>query len=91
MNKHLSKRLLSLMLAVALCVGLVLPAAAAGTSDGAANVTFEKVDNSRVSAKLTSRDPVELPEEDAPYDDSEVVRVSIVLSGTPTLTRMGTA
>ncbi len=89
MNKHLSKRLLSLMLAVALCVGLVLPAAAAGASDNAANVTFEKVDNDAVSVKPVEREEVTETPEPAPYADTETVRVSIVLSGESTIKKAG--
>ena len=47
--KHHSKRLLSLLLALVLCLGLAVPVSAAGSSDGA-SVQIEKVDNSLVSA-----------------------------------------
>lgn len=78
MRKHMSKRLLSLVLAVVLCLSLVLPAAATGVSN-TPKVTFEQVDNSAVSAAIPGREPVELPEIEDPYNASDMVRVSIVL------------
>lgn len=96
MKKHLSKRLLSLLLALVLCVGLVVPAAAAGTSADA----LKKTEVSAVSGKLTAegetstetkkaqpkepkgfRDPDFLAENDYQYADDETVRAIVVLEG----------
>lgn len=90
MKKHLPKRLLSLLLALVLCVGLVVPAAAAESEENAQpQVSFEKVDNSEVTAVLEREQKQELtqapvPEEPA-YQDTDMVRVSIVLYGKSTL------
>ncbi len=70
---HLLKRLLSLALVLAMLVG-VFPVI--GSAEG--TVSFKKVDNDTVSAKL-DREEVKLPEEDLQYADKEVVRVSIFL------------
>ena len=78
MKRHIGKSLLSLMLAVVLCLQLVVPAAAMGVSDKPA-VTVEKVDNSAVSAVVSDREPVELKENENKYAATDVVRVSIVL------------
>ena len=75
MSKHLSTRLVSLILAVALLVGIAVPVSAVGD---AGSVTWTKVENSEVSANALS--PVEAISEDvSPYEDTEMVRVSIVL------------
>ena len=50
MRKHRSKRLTALVLALVLCLSLVVPVGAVGTSGGT-NVRFEQVDNSVVSAR----------------------------------------
>ena len=47
---HLPTRLLSLLLVVALLCGFAVPASAAGTDS--AQLSFERVDNSTVSAGL---------------------------------------
>ena len=84
MMKHHSKRLLSLLLALVLCLGLAVPVSAAGSSDSA-SVQIEKVDNSLVSASALSNQVVQ-DEQDTPvYKDTDTVRVSIVLEKKSTL------
>ncbi len=89
MKEHLLKRLLSWVLVVVLCLGTVLPAAAAGTSSDY-KVTFEQVDNSAVSAKPSGLETVVEKEQPPLYEDTEVVRVSIVLSDKSTIETVGT-
>ena len=72
---HLSSRLLSLLLIVALLFSFAVPVSAANSGS---NVSFKQVDNSAVSGSLQEGIPEEEP--DGPdYADAEVVRVSIVL------------
>ena len=78
MQKHNGKRLLSLMLVALLCLQLAMPAAALGAS-GASAVTFEKVDNSAVSASVSQRETAEAEENEHAYADTDTVRVSIIL------------
>ena len=89
MKKHVLKRLLSLMLVVALCAGFAIPAGAAGTTGGN-KVTFEKVDNDAVSVAPVEKQKVEETEDPAPYADTETVRVSIVLEDKSTIEKVGT-
>lgn len=90
MRNHLAKRLLSLMLAVVLVCGLVIPAHAVENGSEQSNkqdLAFEKVDNSGVSASkldgLHADDPEQISE--AEYSANDVVRVSIVLEDPSTL------
>ena len=85
MRKHQSKRLTALLLALVLCLGLAVPAGAAST--GSNGVKIEKVDNSAVSVSLTDdSQQTTLTEEETPlYQDTDMVRVSIVLKGKSTL------
>ena len=73
---HLPTRLLSLLLVVALLCGFAVPASAAGTDS--AQLSFERVDNSTVSAGLHGA-PVGEEAESSVYAANDVVRVSIVL------------
>lgn len=84
MKKQLPKRLLSLLLIAAMCVGLVLPVGAVEPT-GEQGLTYEQIDNSAVSAPPSGL--VTVPEErgTAAYAPTDVVRVSIVLSGKSTL------
>ena len=75
------KRLLCVLLVIAMLTAYTVPVFAA---DDMA-VSFKQVDNSKVSATLFDREPVELPEEEAPYADTDVVRVSIVLEKAGTI------
>ena len=85
MRKHQSKRLTALLLALVLCLGLAVPAGAADTTSS--GVKIEKVDNSAVSVSLTDdSQQTALTEEETPlYQDTDMVRVSIVLKGKSTL------
>lgn len=76
------KRLLSLAMALAMLIALAIPAGAVDDN----SITFEKVDNSTVSASVSEREPIEETEEAAaPYADTDVVRVSIVLEEPSTI------
>ena len=78
---HLSSRLLSLLLIVALLFSFAVPVSAANSGS---NVSFKQVDNSAVSGSLQEGIPEEEP--DGPdYADAEVVRVSIVLDKESTI------
>lgn len=81
MKKHVWKRLVSLLLVLAIGCGFALPAAAA---DGKPQVSWEQVDNGEVRAALP-RNEVTSPEKEPDYQDSDVVRVSIVLEKPSTL------
>ena len=76
MRGNFWKRLLSVILVVAMLSAYAVPANAA---DDTPTVSFKQVDNSAVSAKLPLRDPVKPLEEENVYADTDVVRVSIVL------------
>ena len=84
MRKHRSKRLTALVLVLVLCLSLVVPVGAVGTSGGT-NVRFEQVDNSVVSATLRSNRVQREQAETPLYQDTDMVRVSIVLSGKSTI------
>ena len=81
MKKNTFKRLLSVIVTVAMLMSMAMPAMAEENDQ----VTFTKVDNSSVTAKLPGREAVERPQEDAPYGDEETVRVSIFLEKSGTL------
>ena len=74
------RRLLAFAVVVAMLAAMTLPAMAAQSG-----VTFKKVDNSSVSAKLPGRDAAVLPEAEDAYADTDVVRVSIFLDRAATL------
>ena len=78
--KHSWKRLVSVMLAVAMAFGLAVPAFAANdrVSAGSQSVTWEKVDNDSVSFSLPRQEMEQLRDEPQ-YADDDVVRVSIIL------------
>ena len=85
MKKQQFKRLLSLVIAIVMCLGLAIPAGATDITDGT-NVIVEKVDNSRVSANLRNPGEAVDPVEEAPiYADTDNVRVSIVLEAMPAI------
>ena len=85
MKKHLTKRLLSLAIAIVMCLGLAVPAGASAVPGGS-NVIVEKVDNSAVSGSLKGlKEVTETANEPPMYADDETVRVSIVLSDRPAL------
>ena len=79
--KNTMKRLLCMILVIAMVAGYAAPVYAA---DGG-KISIEQVDNHRVSTALIDKQSVELPEEEAPYAASDVVRVSIVLEKAGTI------
>lgn len=88
MKNSLSKRLLSLLLAVAMAVGVAMPSfAVTSAADGAQSVkvSFEKVDNDEVSAAPAEREELTEEDEASLYEDTDLVRVSIVLEDESTI------
>lgn len=81
MKKHISMRVISLLLTLVLCVGLAAPAGAVSSDE--MKVSFEKVDNSSVSAGLTGEKAPETEQEQ--YSDSDIVRASIILEEKSTI------
>ena len=79
--KGIMKRLLCFVLILAMLATYAVPAHATETAE----VSFKQVDNSVVSATIPGREPVELPEEEKHYADTDVVRVSIVLEKAGTI------
>lgn len=80
MRKAWTKRLLSLVLVVSLVAGLALPASATDTAE----LKVTQIDNSAVSAGLPNE--FKGGEEDTlAYEDTDVVRVSIVLEKASTI------
>lgn len=79
MKKHLTTRLLSILLAVALVAGFAVPA------NAASGVSWEKVDNSAVSAGQPNQAAEASAEQPTTYAATDVVRVSIVLEDKPTV------
>lgn len=80
-NSSLPARMLSLLLAVTVLLSLAGPAGATGAHD---MLSYEKVDNSAVSASLLHLAEEETGET-SPYADTDLVRVSIVLEKASTL------
>ncbi|MBE6944536.1 MAG: hypothetical protein E7459_00420, partial [Ruminococcaceae bacterium] len=79
MQTNKIKRLLSIVLVLAMLAGFAVPATAARNEKP--NITWTQVDNSEVSAM-----PMELAETEEPlYADTEIVRVSIFLEEKSTL------
>ena len=83
MKKHLTKRLLSLVVVLALCLGMLAVPGFAAEPNG---LTVEKVDNSAVSAQLNNRQEVDVETAQTPeHGAHDIVRVSIVVDGKSTL------
>lgn len=78
-----ASKFLAVVLTAVLLLGLMAPAGAAGTASDSVRLSFEQVDNSEVTAGLQSVE-AELPEQ-APYADTDEVRVSILLERRSTL------
>ena len=79
MRNIFTTRLISMLLVLALVLGFALPVSAVENN----GIYFGKTDNSAVSNPLR---PQQTESHITPtYDDNDVVRVSIVLTGTPTL------
>ena len=83
MKKHQFMRMLSLMLAAILCLGVVAPAGAAAPTGGT-QLEVTPVDNRAVSAQI-AQNVFSQPEEEPPYLPTDLVRVSILLDEKSTL------
>ena len=84
-NPHFFKRLLCVILVMALLAGDVVPGLAHAVekvTDG--NVSFTQVDNSQVSAGLIPNGKTEIGSETT-YADTDIVRASIILSRSSTI------
>ena len=90
MKKHLPIRLLSMLLVLAMCVGLVVPSFAAGSSQ-TASLEFEKLDDPVSEKLLESALDKESVDggRDTQYAEGEIVRVSIVLEDASTVEKFG--
>lgn len=85
MGKHMSKRVLAVLLSLAMLLGAMPSAFAADSgSAGEQGFSWKKVDSSAVTAAL-DQEVVEEPEETPLYEDTENVRVSIILEEEPTV------
>lgn len=79
--KKMSKRILSVVIVLCLLMAYAMPIHAVDNS----GIHFKQVDNSAVTGKLPHQEAVE-SETDAPvYEDTDIVRVSIVLEKKSTL------
>jgi lactocepin len=81
------KRLLSLVLALSMLIALAVPASAVGSTESENAIAFEKVDNDLVSdpaLNLEAADETDATTETV-YEDTDVVRVSIVLEDPSTI------
>ena len=87
MKKHTS-RILALVLAVVLCLGLVAPVGAADRSTQ--DLKFEQVDGMAPS-KLSPSQLDAADEEQTDYAADDIVRVSIVLKDASTIEKFGSA
>ena len=87
MKKHTS-RILALLLAVVLCLGLVAPVGAADKSTQ--DLKFEQIDET-VSSKFSQSQLNAADEETADYATDDIVRVSIVLENASTIEKFGSA
>ena len=77
-------KILSLLMAFAMVLTM-LPAPAMATESSDNTITVERLDN--VSANLL-RPGSEIEEKEAPYSDSDIVRVMIVLEDDPAISMM---
>jgi hypothetical protein len=78
------KRLMCVMLIMAVLAGYALPGYATG-SNGKSGISFQRVDNSMVSASLTPSGKTEITPKEFEYESTDIVRVSIVLSKPSTI------
>ena len=90
-QKHLPRRLLSLLLTVALLLTLLVPAvsaAPAGPADESRELEVRPIDPATLHVhKLGETQDTALTAEQSPYALTDLLRVSIVLEGAPTLER----
>ncbi len=80
MRNKIVQRMLSVVLVLCMIAALALPTIAATV-----DTSFHKVSNDRVSANLFGREPASKFEKEPDYEDTDVVRVSIVLEDAGTL------
>ena len=88
MKKHLTSRILSLLLATVLCIGLIAPAGAVSADSHSQQLEFEKLDET-VSSKLPETAYEEAESSDVQYAADDTVRVSIVLEKASTVEKFG--
>ena len=88
MKKHLPSRVLSLLLVLALFVGLVVPMHVSADS-GKQNLEFEKTDEAVFSKLSESVLDEESADSDDQYAPDDNVRVSIVLEDASTVEKFG--
>lgn len=91
-HAHTLKRAMAVLLALVMTLSLVTPSWAAGRSSVATRgenngITWEKVDN----INLPTKENAAVADETQQYADTDVVRVSIVLSDPSTLEKGFTA
>ena len=80
--KHVSKRVVALLLTVTLLMGLVVPVSAAPAGSASEQLRFHKAEGLPNTDKLA---PVQEVEPAAQYQEADRVRVSIVLEEKSTL------
>lgn len=81
--KQLSKRFLSLLLAVSLLAGLAVPGMAAEDDPTSEQLSFREANDFNTTSDLL--EPVQEPETQNLYEATDIVRVSIVLEEKSTL------
>ena len=81
------QKFISVLLALVLTLGLALPAMAAdGSGEQGSKLSFEQVSADEYNVGLSRRDEVSTEETEEPlYEDTDIVRVSIVLEDASTL------
>lgn len=86
---HLSRRIVSALLAVVLAVSLATPSLATeetGTSkSGNSGLTWEEIDSSSVQVESPIQADPSVEEKTVEYKDTDIVRVSIILKDASTL------
>ena len=87
------QKFISVLLALVLTLGLALPALAAdGSGEQGSKLSFEQVSADEYNVGLSRRDEVSTEETEEPlYEDTDIVRVSIVLEDASTLEKGFTA
>ena len=84
-HANLWKQIVAALLVLVVSVGLITPAFAVDAADEGSKVSFEQVDNDSVNIELPVKNRVTTEEEEPQYADTDIVRVSIVLSDASTL------
>ncbi len=91
-HTNLWKQIVAVLLVLVLSVSLITPSIAVDADAATKHeVSFEQVDNDSVDIDLPVKDHVATDEEEPQYADTDVVRVSIVLSDDSTLEKGFTA